>query len=53
LRANANYANLEDSSTWVTVGGDYYFMPNLSAGIEADLASDYSSVSIGAGYYFK
>jgi hypothetical protein len=53
LRANLNYIDIEDDDTYFTIGGDYFFLPNLSAGVEIDLgADDYETLSIGAKYSF-
>lgn len=53
LRGALRYTDYEDSDTYFTLGGDYYFAPNFSAGLEIDLGGDYESMSIGAKYYFK
>ncbi|MCU7844792.1 MAG: hypothetical protein KZQ93_13225 [Candidatus Thiodiazotropha sp. (ex Monitilora ramsayi)] len=42
-----------DDDTYFTIAGDYFFMPNLSAGLEADLGGDYETLSIGVRYFFK
>jgi hypothetical protein len=52
VRASLNYIDLDDSDTYFTFGGDYYFLPNVSAGIEVDMGGDYETMSIGAKYYF-
>jgi hypothetical protein len=52
LRAFLTYANIDESDTYITLGGDYYFMPNVSAGFELDMAGDIETFSIGAKYYF-
>ena len=53
LRGALHYTDYEDSDTYFTLGGDYFFAPNVSAGLEIDLGGDYESMSIGAKYYFK
>jgi hypothetical protein len=52
IRANLNYIDIEDDDTYFTIGGDYFFLPNLSAGVEIDLGADYETLSIGARYSF-
>jgi hypothetical protein len=52
VRASLNYIDLEGSDTYFTLGGDYYFLPNVSAGLEIDMGGDYETFSIGAKYYF-
>lgn len=43
----------EDDNTYLTIAGDYFFMPNLSAGLEVDLGGEYETLSIGVRYFFK
>ena len=52
VRASLNYIDIEDDDTYFTLGGDYHFLPNLSAGVEIDLGADYETLSIGARYLF-
>ncbi|MET0069537.1 MAG: hypothetical protein ABW096_05810 [Candidatus Thiodiazotropha sp.] len=52
VRASLNYLDIEDSDTYFTLGGDYYIMPNISAGFELDMGGDYETMSIGARFYF-
>ena len=42
-----------DDDTYFTIAGDYFFMPNLSAGLELDLGGDYETLSLGVRYFFK
>jgi hypothetical protein len=53
LRANLNHGKVDESDTWITVGGDYYFTPDISAGINFNIGGDNDQFSIGARYYFK
>jgi hypothetical protein len=53
LRADLNYSKFDESDTYLTLGGDYYFMPNVSAGIAFNIGGDSDSFSIGGRYYFK
>lgn len=52
VRAMLNHYKIEGSDTYFTLGGDYYLRPNVSAGVEFDLAGDYETFSIGAKYHF-
>jgi predicted porin len=52
LRASLNHNKLDESDTWITFGGDYFFTPNISAGAEFDLGGDTDAFSIGARYHF-
>ncbi len=51
-RAALTYIDVNDNDTFITLGGDYFFSPNLSVGLEADLSGDLDTISIGARYYF-
>jgi opacity protein-like surface antigen len=51
-RAILSYIDVEDDDTFITLGGDYFFTPDLSVGVEVDLAGDLETLSIGARYYF-
>ncbi|MGD8911724.1 MAG: hypothetical protein PVJ68_03135 [Candidatus Thiodiazotropha sp.] len=53
LSANLNHGKLDESDTWITLGGDYYFTPEVSAGINFNIGGDADQFSIGAKYYFK
>lgn len=53
VHGELNYIDLDDSDTYFTIGGDYYFNSNVSAGMDIDLGGDYETISIGAKYYFK
>ena len=44
---------LDDSDTFITLAGDYFFQPNFSAGVEIDLAAEYETLSLGLRYYFN
>ena len=52
-RAKLTYADIEDSDTFITLGGDYFFKSNLAVGVEADLAGDFETLSIGVRYFFN
>ena len=56
VRAELNYTTVEmvdDSYAYLSLGGDYYFTPNVSAGLELDLGGDYETLTLGARYHFK
>ena len=52
-RAKLVYIDVDDSDTFITLAGDYFIKPNLSAGVEVDLAGDYETLSLGVRYYFN
>lgn len=51
-RGFVNYSDVGGSDTSITLGGDYYFTPQLSAGLTADLGGDVQGFTVGARYYF-
>ena len=51
-RASVNYIDVNNSDTYITLGGDYFVLRNLSVGVEADVSGDLDTVSIGARYFF-
>jgi hypothetical protein len=54
-RAKLTYLDIDDlgDDAYLTLGGDYFFMPNLSAGLELDVGGDFDSLSAGVRYFFK
>lgn len=53
IRGSANYIDVDDSDTYIELGGDYYFTDQVSAGITLELAGDADVFSIGARWYFR
>ena len=51
-RASVNYADLDDSDTFIQLAGDYYFTPQFAAGVSVDLAGDVDSLTFGIRYFF-
>jgi len=52
-RGKLTYADADGSDTFITIAGDYFVLPNLAVGAEADLAADYETLSIGVRYFFN
>jgi hypothetical protein len=54
-RAKLTYLDIDDlgDDAYLTLGGDYFFMPNLSAGLELDVGGDFDTLSAGVRYFFK
>jgi len=53
IRGSVNHINLDDSDTYLEVAGDYYFTPQVSAGLSLEFAGDSDAISIGARWFFK
>lgn len=51
-RAFVNYVDVIDDDTSVFVSGDYWFSPQLAAGIAAEMGGDADVFSIGLRYSF-
>lgn len=51
-RAELNYLDVDDSDTYIELGGDYHFSPNFAAGVTIDLGGDADAVTIGARWFF-
>lgn len=51
-RGFVTYSDVGGSDTSFTLGGDYYFTPQLSAGLTANFGGDAQGFTIGARFYF-
>lgn len=51
-RGFLTYSDVGGSDTSITIGGDYYFTPEISAGLTADFGGDVTGFTLGARYYF-
>lgn len=53
IRGFVNHINLDNSDTYLTIAGDYYFSDRVSAGLSLDVAGDTDSFSLGVRWYFR
>lgn len=53
VRGSVNHVNLDNSDTYLEVGGDYHFTPEIAAGVTAQLAGDNDLFTIGARWFFR
>lgn len=51
-RAELNYIDLDDSDTYIELGGDYYVSPQLAIGGTLDVGGDNDSLTIGVRWFF-
>ncbi|MEM7612678.1 MAG: hypothetical protein AAF270_13415 [Pseudomonadota bacterium] len=51
-RAALRHVNLDNSDTFIEVGGDFYFTPEFSAGLTLEFAGDADTLTIGARWFF-
>lgn len=53
IRGSVNHVNLDNSDTYLELGGDYYFSRQFSAGITLEFAGDTDVFTIGGRWFFK
>jgi hypothetical protein len=53
VRGSLNYINVDDRDTYLELAGDYYFTPQISAGISLEFAGDNDLISFGARWFFR
>lgn len=51
-RAELNYIDVEDSDTFIELGGDYYVSPQFAVGATLDLGGDNDALSVGVRWFF-
>lgn len=51
-RAELNYIDIEDSDTFIELGGDYYVSPQFAIGGTLDVGSDNDELTIGVRWFF-
>ena len=50
---NLHYINVDDSDVFLEIAGDWYFTPNVAAGMSVEFGGDVDVWTIGARYFFK
>jgi hypothetical protein len=53
IRGSINHISLDDSDTYLEFAGDYYFTPQIAAGLSLEFAGDTDLISIGARWFFR
>lgn len=53
VRGSVNHFNLDNSDTYLELAGDYYFTPQVAAGLSVEFAGDTDSLTIGARWFFR
>ena len=51
-RGFVNYTDIGGSDTSMTLGADYYFTPQVSAGLTTNFGGDVTGFTVGARFYF-
>lgn len=51
-RALLTHINIDDSDTFIEVGGDYYFNKQFSAGATLEFAGDADTLTLGVRWFF-
>ena len=52
VRGSVNHINLDNSDTYIELGGDYHFTEVFSAGLTLEVAGDADVISVGARWFF-
>lgn len=53
VRGSVNHLNLDDSDTYLELAGDYYFTPQLAAGLSVEFAGDSDLLTLGGRWFFR
>ena len=53
IRGSINHISVDDSDTYLELAGDYYFTPQIAAGLSLEFAGDTDLISIGARWFFR
>ncbi len=52
IRGSVNHITVGNSDTYLELAGDYYFAPQISAGLSLEFAGDDDVITIGARWFF-
>lgn len=52
LRGYVKHVDIEESDSFLELGGDYFFNSSLSAGVTIELGSDLDTLTIGGRFHF-
>lgn len=53
VRGAVQHVSVDDSDTYLELAGDYYFTPNVAAGLSIEFGGDVDAWTIGARWYFR
>lgn len=53
VRGSVNHVNLDNSDTYLEIGGDYHFTRQFAAGVSVQLAGDNDLFTMGARWFFR
>ena len=53
VRGSVNHITVGNSDTYLELAGDYYFTPQVAAGLSLEFAGDTDVITIGARWFFK
>lgn len=53
VRGSVNHINLDNSDTFLELGGDYYFTRQFAAGVTLDVGGDVDTFTLGARWFFR
>ncbi len=52
MRGNLHYVNVDDSDVYFEIAGDWYFTPQIAAGLSVEFGGNADVWSLGARFYF-
>ena len=52
IRGSVNHITVGNSDTYLELAGDYYFTPQVAAGLSLEFAGDTDVITIGARWFF-
>ncbi|HSG66249.1 MAG TPA: outer membrane beta-barrel protein [Gammaproteobacteria bacterium] len=53
VRGSVTHVALDDSDTYLEIGGDYHFTRQIAAGVSVQLAGDNDLFTVGARWFFR
>ena len=53
IRGSVHHISLDNSDTYLELGGDYYFTQNFAAGLSVEFAGDTDAWTLGARWFFQ
>ena len=53
MRGNLHYVNVDDSDVYLEIGGDWYFTPEIAAGLTYEFGGNADIWTLGARFFFE
>ena len=52
MRGNLHYVNVDDSDVYFEIAGDWYFTPQIAAGLSVEFGGNADVWTVGTRFYF-